>query len=217
MYVGPDIVQDGLVAVFDAGSTRSYPGTGSTWYNLIGTVNGTLSATSIGTTTAGKMTFDGVDDSIDIPLASLVSTDFTVIGVTQRTSSATIGRLISGKLNNWLLGQWSSYMRQYFAAGWVTGYGASPSTGTTDDLQTHIWCGTGDISADTYKFRDDNVEYTTNTTGGSQGPNGFSLGRYAPGNSEYATGTITVLLVYNRVLTDAEIDQNFNAQRTRFL
>ena len=56
-FVGPNIVQDGLVAVFDAGSTRSYPGTGTTWYNLVGTVNGTLSDTSIGTTTAGVMTF----------------------------------------------------------------------------------------------------------------------------------------------------------------
>ena len=213
---GPDIVQDGLVAVFDAGSERSYPGSGSTWYNLIGTVNGTLSATSIGTTTAGVMTFDGVDDYIDISLASLGSTDFTVIGVTQRTNAAA-GRLISAKTNNWLLGQWNAYMRQYFSNGWVTGSGASPSTNTTDDLQTHIWCGTGDISADTYKFRDDNVEYTTNTTGGGAGPNGFGLGRYAPGNSEYATGTITVLLVYNRVLTDAEINQNFNAQKNRFL
>ena len=90
MYVGPDIVQNGLVAVFDAGSTRSYPGTGSTWYNLIGTVNGTLSATSIGTTTAGTMTFDGVDDSIDIPLASLTSTDFTVIGVSGKISGSNL-------------------------------------------------------------------------------------------------------------------------------
>ena len=215
MYVGPDIVQNGLVAVFDAGSTRSYPGTGSTWYNLIGSVNGVLSATSIGTTTAGTMTFDGVDDSIDIPLASLASTDFTVIGVTQRTNAAA-GRLISGKSNNWLLGQWNLYMRQYYSQGWVTGIGAGDSA-VYDDLETHIWCGTGDISADIYKLRDDNVEYTTSTTSGSQGPNGFSLGRYAPSNSEYAVGTITVLLVYNRVLTDAEIDQNFNAQRTRFL
>ena len=140
MYVGPDIVQDGLVAVFDAGSTRSYPGTGSTWYNLIGTVNGTLSDTSIGTTTAGVMTFDGVDTTITIPLASLSSTDFTVIGVTQRTNAAA-GRLIAGRLNNWLLGQWDVYMRQYFSQGWVTGSGP-----LTDDLQTHIWCGTGDIS-----------------------------------------------------------------------
>jgi hypothetical protein len=215
MYVGPDIVQNGLVAVFDAGSTRSYPGTGTVWYNLIGTVNGTLSDTSIGTTTAGVMTFDGVDTTITIPLASLASTDFTVIGVTQRTNAAS-GRIISGKNNNWLLGQWDSYMRQYYCQGWVTGYGSSPGTSTVDDLETHIWCGTGDISGNAYRFRDDNVEYTTNTASGSQGPNGFVLGKYAPSNSEYATGTITVLLVYNRVLTDAEIDQNFNAQKNRF-
>ena len=215
MYVGPDIVQNGLVAVFDAGSTRSYPGTGTVWYNLIGTVNGTLSASSIGTTTTGTMTFDGVDDSIDIPLASLASTNFTVIGVTQRTNAAS-GRIISGKNNNWLLGQWSSYMRQYYPLGWVTGAGASPAAGTIDDLNTHIWCGTGNISGNAYRFRDDNVEYTTNTTSGTAGPNGFSLGRYATGNNEYAIGTITLLLVYNRVLTDAEIDQNFNAQKNRF-
>ena len=215
MYVGPDIVQDGLVAVFDAGSTRSYPGTGSTWYNLIGTVNGTLSASSIGTTTAGTMTFDGVDDTVDIPLASLASTNFTVIGVTQRTNAAA-GRLISAKNNNWLLGQWNSYMRQYYSLGWVTGAGAPPVTTTADDLETHIWCGTGDISGNAYRFRDDNVEYTTQTTSGTAGPNGFVLGKYNAG-TEYGTGTITVLLVYNRVLTDAEIDQNFNAQRTRFL
>ena len=214
MYVGPDIVQGGLVAVFDAGSTRSYPGTGSTWYNLIGSVNGTLSATSIGTTTAGVMTFDGVDDTIDIPLASLASTDFTVIGVTQRTNTAA-GRLISGRLNNWLLGQWGTYMRQYFSQGWVTGAGAGGGN-TTDDLETHIWCGTGNISADTYKFRDDNVEYTTTTTAGSQGPNGFLLGKYYGNETEYGTGTITLLLVYNRVLTDAEITQNYNAQKSRF-
>ena len=216
MYVGPDIVQDGLVAVFDAGSTRSYPGTGTVWYNLIGTVNGTLSASSIGTTTTGTMTFDGVDDTVDIPLASLASTNYTVIGVTQRTNAAA-GRLISAKANNWLLGQWSSYMRQYYALGWVTGYGAGGGA-TTDDLQTHIWCGTGDISGNAYRFRDDNVEYTTTTTSGTAGPSGFILGAYGPGGpAEYGTGTITLLLVYNRVLTDAEIDQNFNAQRTRFL
>ena len=216
MYVGPDIVQDGLVAVFDAGSTRSYPGTGTVWYNLIGTVNGTLSASSIGTTTAGTMTFDGVDDTVDIPLASLASTNFTVIGVTQRTNAAA-GRLISAKNNNWLLGQWNAYMRQYYSLGWVTGYGAGGGA-TTDDLQTHIWCGTGDISGNAYRFRDDNVEYTTTTTSGTAGPSGFILGAYGPGGpAEYGTGTITLLLVYNRVLTDAEIDQNFNAQRTRFL
>ena len=210
MYVGPDIVQNGLVAVFDAGSTRSYPGTGSTWYNLIGTVNGALSATSIGTTTAGTMTFDGVDDSIDIPLASLASTDFTVIGVSGKISGSN-GRLISAKQNNWLLGHHGTGSRKYYSEGWVA------QTYSDSSNNVHIYCGTGNISGDVYSFREDNVNYTQTASGGSQGPNGFSLGRYATGSNEYGTGTITVLLVYNRVLTDAEIDQNFNAQKNRFL
>ena len=207
MYVGPDIVQDGLVAVFDAGSTRSYPGTGTVWYNLIGSsaATATLSATSIGTTAAGVMTFDGVDDKITISLLNLTSNDYTVIGVAQRPTSNT-GRLISAN-NNWLLGHWSTGSRKHFAVGWVCQV-------THNDANTHIFCATGDISADTYKFRDDNVEYGSTPAGGSAGPNGFSLGNL--NSIEWGVGTITLLLVYNRVLTDAEIDQNFNAQKNRF-
>ena len=92
--------------------------------------------------------------------------------------------------------------------GWV-------AENTYNDTDTHIFCATGNISADTYKFLDNNVDYTTSPGGGSAGPNGFSLGNFQGG--EFAVGTITVLLIYNRILTDAEIDQNFNAQRTRFL
>jgi|TARA_R110000824_G_scaffold333_2_gene1591 hypothetical protein len=217
-FVGPNIVQDGLVAVFDAGSTRSYPGTGTVWYNLIGTVNGTLSSSSIGTTAAGTMTFDGVDDTINIPLASLASSNFTVIGVSSRIDVN--GRMISGGANNWLLGHWDDYVRQYYSVGWVTGAGVAPLT-TITDTNVHIWCGTGDISGSAYTLRDDNVEYTTATTSGTAGPNGFNLGNYYAGNgglgAEFGQGIITALLVYNRVLTDAEIDQNFNAQKNRFL
>ena len=161
MYVGPDIVQNGLVAVFDAGSTRSYPGTGSTWYNLIGTVNGALSTTSIGTTTAGTMTFDGVDDSIDIPLASLTSTDFTVIGVSGKISGSN-GRLISAKQNNWLLGHHGTGSRKYYSEGWVA------QTYSDSSNNVHIYCGTGNISGDVYSFREDNVNYTQTASGGSQ-------------------------------------------------
>jgi len=48
---GPNIVQNGLTAVFDAGSARSYPGSGTTWFNLSESGNGTLSGTSMGTDT----------------------------------------------------------------------------------------------------------------------------------------------------------------------
>ena len=33
-YRGPNIVTDGLVFAVDAGSTRSYPGSGTTWHTF---------------------------------------------------------------------------------------------------------------------------------------------------------------------------------------
>jgi len=39
----PRIVTDGLVLALDAGNTKSYPGSGTTWSDLIGSNNGTIS------------------------------------------------------------------------------------------------------------------------------------------------------------------------------
>src|SRR5210317_1490874 len=36
IYAGPEIVNDGLVLHVDAANSRSYPGTGSVWYDLSG-------------------------------------------------------------------------------------------------------------------------------------------------------------------------------------
>jgi len=44
---GPKIVTDGLVLALDAGSTKSYPGSGTTWYDLSG--NGNNATKSKGT------------------------------------------------------------------------------------------------------------------------------------------------------------------------
>ena len=41
-YRGPNIVTDGLVFAIDAGSERSYPGSGTVATDLVGTNNGTL-------------------------------------------------------------------------------------------------------------------------------------------------------------------------------
>lgn len=40
-YTGPNIVSDGLVLCLDAGNSKSYPGSGDTWYNLSGNSNAT--------------------------------------------------------------------------------------------------------------------------------------------------------------------------------
>ena len=43
MFTGPKIVTDGLTVLLDSRSPRSYPGSGTTWYDLSGNNNhGTL-------------------------------------------------------------------------------------------------------------------------------------------------------------------------------
>lgn len=80
------VVQDGLVLNIDAGSSSSYPGTGSTLYDLQSNHNFTLTngPTYSSTDNYGGIVFDGVNDyalvSGGIPLASPISltNNFTI-------------------------------------------------------------------------------------------------------------------------------------------
>ena len=78
----PKIVTDGLVLCYDAANTRSYPGTGTTWTDLAGSNDGTLTnGPTFDTTNGGSIVFDGTDDRVAISLGSLPtpqnSSDFT--------------------------------------------------------------------------------------------------------------------------------------------
>lgn len=66
-YSGPEIVNDGLVLHLDAANSRSYPGSGTTWYDLSGLGNNGTLVNGVGYSTdnIGAMVFDGVDDSSD--------------------------------------------------------------------------------------------------------------------------------------------------------
>ena len=58
-------------------------------------------------------------------------------------------------------------------------------------------------------------EATSVSTTAFTGTGDIQLGRYQTGNNY--TGRIAIAQVYNRVLSGAEILQNYNAQKSRFL
>jgi hypothetical protein len=65
-YYGGPIVTDGLVFAVDAGNLVSYPKSGTTWYNLTGSVNGTLTnGPTFSPTDGGVLVFDGTDDYVN--------------------------------------------------------------------------------------------------------------------------------------------------------
>jgi hypothetical protein len=62
------IVTDGLVLNVDAGFTPSYPKSGTTWYDLGGGNNGTLTnGPTFNSDNGGSIVFDGVDDYMVVP------------------------------------------------------------------------------------------------------------------------------------------------------
>ena len=206
----PRIVTDGLTNYFDAGNTKSYPGSGTTWYNLIsGGVNGTLTnGPTYSSVNGGVIALDGVNDYIYVPL-NLSTSTYTIMGAARYVVIG--GRTFSASTNNWLMGHWNGTTQNYYAEGWVSSVGNGAS-----DTNWRIYAATGDYSGDSWGMYVNGQLNVSPNSGGSAGPNGFSIGS-AFASSEFSNSHISNLLVYNRVLTAAEIQQNYNALKSRYI
>jgi hypothetical protein len=198
-----------------------YNQNGNNWLDLSGnSYNGTLTnGPTFNNNNGGIVVCDGVNDYVQVSNPNLTSSNYTVIGAGKYVTvdsplfptSYEAGRIFSSLSNNWLLGWWGGTTENYYAEGWVSNVGAGNS-----DTNWRIMAGTGNIVGDQYSLYTNGILTISNNSGGSQGPNGFSLGRYAQGNNEYANCAISFLLVYNRVLSASEVLQNYNALKSRF-
>jgi hypothetical protein len=182
----------------------------STWYDLSGNGNnGTIVGNIRYNASTQSLRLPGTDGSyINVLSPNLSASNFTVM-VASRYTTVTAGRILSGYGNNWLLGHHSSTSEEYFSEGWIRDT-------ATADTSWRIYTGTGNISSDQYSFYINDSLVVSNSANGSQGPNGFGIGRFAQGNTEYAEGEIGFVLAYNRVLTATEITANYNALRSRY-
>jgi len=201
-------VTNGLLLYWDAGNLDSYPGTGTTIYDLSGNGNnGTLNnGVGYNQTNGGVLVFDGVDDYAVSNNPNLSATNNTVMGAA-RYSGGVRGRMINATANNWLMGHWSNSTENYYAEGWVSTPGSGPS-----DTNWRIYSALGDVSGDSYSLYVNNSLSVGPNNGGSQGPNGIFINN----GGEPSTGQFSFVLMYNRILTAAEMTQNYNYFKGRF-
>jgi hypothetical protein len=208
------IVTDGLVLLWDIADKSSYPGSGTTVYDLSGNGNHGTLVNGVGysiTSTGPVLTFDGIDDYLQSASPNLLTANYTVIGAT-RYSGATRGRMINGTGNNWLLGHWSNSTQKYYAQGWIT----NSSSNENSDTNWRIYTGNGSVSGDLYSFYVNNTLIAGPSIEGSQGPSGITIGKIGYVSSEYSTGEFSFILAYNRILTTDEMTQIYNAKKSRF-
>jgi hypothetical protein len=231
MYTGPNIVTDGLVLALDAANTKSYISGSTTWNDLSGNGNnGSLvNGPTFSSINNGSILFDGNDDRIDSTTANIVPNSWTAgcWVINTKTSGASVFIAKSGGApnydQNFVLG-WSSTLnnRFYISGKTIGGVYFSSCTSSFSPLSNSIYnvVGTFDSNTTTLSLYVNGVLDNTNIVGSTftTGSNlpvqiGCSDGN-TPGN--FAKGTIYNTQIYNRALSAAEIQQNYNGQKSRF-
>lgn len=217
---GPDAINDGMILSLDAGNIKSYPGSGATWYDLSG--NGhNFALNNSPTFSDGAFTFDGSTQYARI-LSSGLNLDPTgtrTIEIWSKVISlpAVSGGLFGDQLNT------SGLLRVTSAGKLVWTWDDGNTGNSTVTISTGQWFQFVvqlDNYYATYYYNGilDKVQ-TQNTDLASSANNSWSIGRQNrdfTGEFYYLNCAVSIARQYNRLLTDVEILQNFNATRSRF-
>jgi len=215
------VVQDGLVLNLDAGSSTSYPGSGTSWSDLSGNSNtGTLTnGPTYSSDDGGSIVFDGTDDYVDCGTSTLSSGDLSVFSWIYPTSFNNSWNIISTK---WFSGSdfhWA--LKSNLANGtnirqnlYTTSNSDIYGT-TTFSINTWYYVGFTLINGGTLTFYKNAVpDGTSSTVSRTTQSNTLKIGDARQGYG--LIGKIPQVSIYNRALTASEVEQNYNALRGRY-
>lgn len=211
-----NIVTNGLVLCLDAGNPRSYPGTGSTWFDASGATNtGTMvNGPAYNSANLGSITFDGVDDYVDCGNATslqLAST-LTLESWCNPTSSSGLGNMIQKNQNSgYRFRIQNGDLWAYSNGNFALASGAI----CTNNNWWHCIATFGPSGIVCYVNGTQVASTATAYTPSSVTAGNLQIGCYAPGTETF-NGKISIARVYNRVLSVTEVLQNFNATRGRY-
>ena len=220
----PRIVTDGLVLCLDAGNTKSYPGSGTTWTDLSGNGNNGTLTNGVGYNSGnlGSLSFDGINDYVNLGNILNIGTGQFSIECIARVSSLSTGNYskVASKgvynVNGWRLQMGKNPSNVY---NLIFEYDPTSAITILSPIQTDTWyhflvCRDGNNLMSTYAngVLKNTATVTSNLTNASY--------NYIIGNngsaSETLNGNVACYRHYNRALTASEIQQNFNALRGRF-
>ena len=214
------IVTTNLSMFLDAGSTSSYPGTGTAWTDLSGNSrNGTLTNGPTYTSAdGGAIVFDGANDFVQCS-GSLTATAATFViwirrngaqddfdGIIYSRSANATGISFYGTTNK-ISYTWNNAVDTY---SWDSGL-------TIPDL---TWCmiavSVTSTSATAYLCQSSGITSAINTVSHTSTTlDDIKIGQDDQG-ARFFNGRIATAMIYDRALSAGEITQNFNALRSRY-
>jgi hypothetical protein len=216
---------NGLVLHLDVGNSKSYPGSGTTWTDLSGLSNNGTLVNGVGYNSAngGSLVFDGVDDGVQLPGTNLSLNQMTISSWNYSSNFNQNGFMFEKTTNGSVNTQYSLFYNSSNQIYYRT-YGLSTTDLVLSSTTSYVinnqwnnvvatWDGTnkriyvnGVLRATSATL---SGTVTQNTTGAA------FIGIYGGGGYPF-NGRIAQTQIYNRALTAAEVQQNYNATKSRY-
>jgi len=239
---GPDIIEDGLVLCLDAGNRASYPGSGTTWTDLSNRGNsGTLTnGPTFNSEVGGSIVFNGTNNYVTMGTVYNPGTTGNITldtwvyftGPFSTYTSEPPTTNLAGVIGQGYFGGFNGYgigfgvaTGNIFSVNFQTRVGGTIINCSTTSLSTNAWFNIVGVLDRTVT----NLSYiylngilaSTISCASLVGQN------LNPSASEFRIGANTYPFycgcrvasgkLYNRALTQAEVLQNYNATKGRFL
>ena len=218
----------------DAANVKSYPGTGTVWNDLSGNGSNATLVNTVGYSTSnnGTMVFDGVDDystTSTTPTQLLGNPNLTVSGWFRRLGNLPINTGtwgIGGNVTNQgICSWWNNNNNQITIDTWgqatfTTGVEYplnqwvyvtwQKNAGDMTRANCTIWVNLQSYSANQLTIlRPENVAPNINN-------NGVTISKISTTYNTPVNIQISSFAIYNRILSEAEVKQNFEALRWRY-
>lgn len=214
------IITSGLVLYLDAGNPASYPGSGNTWTDLSDTGNnGTLTNNpTYSSADGGQLIFNGTNQFVNCGNAASLQITVGTIAAWIKADNTNSG--YNGIVTKQFA--WSLFVYNNELVSFDWGNGARRSTGVTvgDDTWRYVamsfteTSGTPSNNAIIY-VNGSPVLTTTVKTNNQNVAVAIGDGGIPTTNQNFG-GSISQVTVYNRVLSTAEITQNYNVVKSRY-
>ena len=234
-YVGPvappTLSTQGLVLQVDAGISASYPGSGNTWNDLIGSNHGTLTNGPLYTTgNGGSIVFDGIDDVISFGnILNMGLASWTISCWVKFDGGSGLMGIIGKTSYRSYEGRYSIYIDNnnlvaFFQPGPSSMIISTPLTPYLDN-KFHNLVLTINRASMMYLYVDGisvgtPIDVSSTSSLNPNSSDHFYIGSYASSDGQsplyFFKGSIGQALIYNRALTSQEVTTNFNVFKSRF-
>ncbi len=211
----PNIVSTGLLVNVQAGNLSSYPGSGTTWTNLIDSTTYTITSGTYNSDNGGSIVFNGTSTVVPIgtPLG-VGTTEYTLEAWVYATNTSSSHNIISSSNNVFFISSGTLY----------GGVGGNYTLVSSASFPTNVWKHVALTFNDstntmTLYINGSAVNQNTSVTQSFTGGETFRIGSHVSGGSpvSFWNGRIAQARIYNTALSAANILTNFNATKGGYL